>query len=463
MGLVTDWSYEKCTFVYLVILAPAVWIGTGLDHLVHRMDTRELASIVVTTIAIMSFVQWMGSMDVPADDRYSKDDVEEDTLALRRKAWTSVPLLHGGFRPSAAFVAEFPFWSGSRVFRWRDVLDYNHDRSSFPPCSAYIGPLPGLVDSTHAWLPLDHEGRPFIREYVVNAAHIADLSPPTVPYLPFNELHFQGRLNIPLSPPSLILVRDPGGQDEDYLKSRLAQLLAQSPSTPVLILPGIANAQSSKIPDILTDMAPVRQFEGKIEDGSFPLADDVLSRPGAISGRLIPELMVGAEIIWRYEDGTPLLVHRPVDGRNTWFLNALLDYDWTDDTSIAFHEVLMRITGSAVRLTLDQQGDVLSVSLSRQANSVVPNHELPLLTIVPVNEIKGQGLTLDVPSSVGEVWLSVDGEHIHTIRLGTGEQEDAVFTLMSGPVPIGWLAFEAESTEKTAPDDGSTTPGQTYA
>ena len=144
-------------------------------------------------------------------------------------------------------------------------------------------------------------------------------------------------------------------------------------------------------------------------------------------------------------------------------VNALLDYDWTDDTSIAFHEVLMRITGSAVRLTLDQQGDVLSVSLSRQANSVVPNHELPLLTIVPVNEIKGQGLTLDVPSSVGEVWLSVDGEHIHTIRLGTGEQEDAVFTLMSGPVPIGWLAFEAESTEKTAPDDGSTTPGQTYA
>jgi len=461
MGLITDWSYDKCTFVYIVVLAPAVWIGVGLNTLVQRMDARGLVTIVAATIMIMSLVQWMGAMDVPADDRYSKNDADEDTLALRRDAWTSVPLLHGGFRPSEAFIAEFPFWSGSRVFRWRDVLDYNHDRSSFSPCSAYMGPMPGFTYSTRSSMPLVLEGRPFIREYVMNSAFITEISPPRVQSLPFNELHFQRLLTLKLPPPTLVLVRDPGRQDSSILENRLTRILVGSPNTPVLILPGNTNPNPSKSPDILTDMAPVRRFEGKIKEGTFPLADEVLSRPGAIRGRLIPELMVDAEIVWRYEDDVPLLVRRSVNGRDTWFLNALLEDDWNDDASIALHEVLMRITGSAARIALDLQGDVLSVSLSRQVNSAAPDHDVPLMTIIPVEEVMGQGLTLNVPLGVGEVRLSVDGEHVHTSSLGPGDQESPVFKLMSGPVPIGWLEFKLEDPDNTVPDDGSTAPGQT--
>ncbi len=446
MALVADWNSLKCTYLFLVFIAPAMWIGAGIDRLVRARDKRDLALVVAAVIVLLATSRWAGGLVFPIDSRRPGFDYGPDAFDRDRSKWTDVPLLHGGLSPFVPIAPMSPEASPPfRLFRWSDALSFRDDRMVYSPCTVYVGALPGKVDTHSAELPLRYRDRTFASEFIMNANSVwnADALMHVSRILSFNEFYFNRTLGTRLDP-NLLLVDALRGREPAMLEARLVELLDVTPSrVPLLIALGDTATATTFAGGGMAALLPVRFTSTGLEKGNYQPADHVLTRPEAIIGRASVEPRVDAEVVWRYEDGIPLLVRGQVHGHESWFLNALLPFEEAHEASAVLHDSMVRAKGSAVRISLDERDDIVRLDMTPMSNSAVPDHILPTVSLVPttVEMQTVEVLDLMFPPTIGQVILSVEGETVHTVTLNNPSS----YTIMSGPVPVARLVLRPES------------------
>jgi hypothetical protein len=207
---------------------------------------------------------------------------------------------------------------------------------------------------------------------------------------------------------------------------------------PILLVLGDVS-ESRALASVLGGLSAVRLPTGEVLPGPFMLEGDVPSRPEGIVGRTDLGLMRGAEVVWIYGDGTPLLVRRKIGGREVWFLNALLERRDERKATTVLNEVIARVKGPPVQLSLGRQDDVLTVDIATRSNSAVPDHVVSTLHLVPDDDGE-DGLVLVLPPGTAGARVTVDGGDPRDMKPGT----DAI-SIMSGDALVGRLSFTSAS------------------
>lgn len=434
MGLITDWDADRTTYSFLLLFIPAVWVVAGLARLAEGGDRRrDLAVVCVASLLVAASLPVLAGMEFPADDRrparpqFELDDTER---ARERALWTGVTLLPGGTRPFQALFTKHRVWDPDlRLFRWEDLLTYNDDRHQHFSCRIFVGEDLGRAGPDRAEVVLGGDGPGGL---VMNADYVWQWTT----LLALNQ-HCQADppYDRDRPRPNLILLESiPGRAPEEMVERLTAVLKATGPRVPLLLVLGDVSA-SRALAGVLGGMSPVRLPTDVVRPGPFMLEGDVPSRPEVIGGRTVPGLMRGAEVIWSYGDGTPLLVRRKAGGREVWFLNALLDRSDARKAAAVLNEVIARVKGPPVRLSLGRQGDMLTVDIATRSNSAVPDHVVSTLHLVP-DDAGEDGLVLVLPTGTAVARVTVEGGDPRDIRPGTG-----ALSVMSGDALVGRLSF----------------------
>ncbi len=436
MGLITDWDADRTTYSFLLLFIPAVWVVAGLTRLAADGDRRrDLAVVCVASILVAASLNTLAGTEFPADDRRSarpQFELDDAERARERALWTGVSLLPGGTRPFQAFFTKHRVWDPDlRLFRWDDILTFNDDRHQHFSCRIFVGEALGSAGPDRAEVVLGVDGPDGL---VMNADYIWQWTT----LLTLNQ-HCQADppYDRDRPPPNLILLESVHGRAPEEIEERLTAVLeATGPHVPILLVLGDVS-ESPELASVLGGLSAVRLPTGEVLPGPFMLEGDVPSRPEGIAGRTVPGLMRGAEVVWIYGDGIPLLLRRKVGGREVWFLNALLDRRDERKATAVLNEVIARVKGPPVHLSLGRQGDVLTVDIATRSNSAVPDHVVSTLHLVP-DDAGEDGLVLVLPPGTAGARVTVDGGDPRDMKLGT----DAL-SIMSGDALVGRLSFSS--------------------
>ena len=291
MGAVTDWFDDKCTYLFIVMVAPAVWVAAGLDRLMRGPAWRDLALVAGAAIVLLGTVWWAGGMALPPDDRIPVLSESDAALERDRAAWATVPLLHGGLRPFAVRPPEDVFWSPPfTIFRWSDVLTFNDDRLPPTPCVRLLG----------------YEGEDAPADvYVLNTDRIWQSSL----LLATNQVTTDRPPFGPTSPPpNIIVVSELRGSTPDELDDRIAEIAEAALGAPVLLVLGEVSANAELATGAIGFLSPVVFPTGVVETGHFKIPDGTFSRPDVVRSRARPALTHNAEVVWRYADDVLLAI-----------------------------------------------------------------------------------------------------------------------------------------------------------
>ena len=434
MGLVTDWDADRMTYSFLLLFIPAVWVVAGLARLAEGRDRRrDLAVVCVASLLTAASLHALTGTEFPIDDRrpprpqFELDDTER---GLERALWTGVTLLPGGIRPFQAFFTKHRVWDPDlRLFRWDDLLTFNDDRHQHFSCRIFVGEELGRAGPDRVEVVLGEDGPVGL---VMNADYVWQWTT----LLTLNQ-HCQSDppYDRDRPPPNLVLLESIPGRAPEEMGERLTAVLeAAGPRVPILLVLGDVS-ESRALAGVLGGMSSVRIPTNPVLPGPFMLEGDVPSRPEGIGGRTVPGLMRGADVVWSYGDGTPLLVRRKVGGRAVWFLNALLDRSDAKKATAVLNEVIARVKGPPVRLSLGRQGDVFTVDMVTRPNSAVPDHVVGPLHLVTDDDGE-EDLVLVLPPGTTVARVTVEGGDPRDIRPGTG-----ALSIMSGDALVGRLSF----------------------
>lgn len=458
MGMVTDWNVDKCSYLFLVVLAPAAWVCYGIAVLArdgHRR--RGLALMTLSSLLVLLLLRTLSGMTFPPDWRipsvYFPRDSMIDTGAPSPRAWTDASLLPGWPAPLAGLLQR----SGVReqqLFRWSDVASFNLDRKCQHPCEHYVGT--GLGRAGEGLGPL-WEGRgPGTSTYtlVLNPDHIwsipygqgilaanrwcalqvgGDLASLSPPYSETND------------PPNLVVLEELGDATLAEVDQSLALALGDTPgTTPILFMLSDLSASGALAGGVLGSLSPILMPTGEVET-AIGVRGDVLSRPDGIAGRARPLLTEDAEVLWRYADGVALLAMRRDrgTGRGVWFLNALVEKG-DEAGAVVLSEAVERVKGSPVQVTVSFRDGALELALSAMPNSAVPDHPLPPVTVAasPPATPAQADLVVPVPPGTDRLTVLVDGVPVYEAgdlpSAGTGP---VLLTVRSGGIQAGLIAL----------------------
>jgi hypothetical protein len=378
-------------------------------------------------------------MDLPPDERIPVLSYSAVALERDKAAWMDVPLLHGGLRPFSVRPSESVFWSPPfTISRWSDALTFNDDRLPPIPCvllqgdDGAVGPGGLVVSPGSGGAPADL--------YVLNSDRIWQSSL----LLATNQITVDRPPYGPTSrPPNLIVLSEMRGSTPIELDARLREVVAATPLSPILLVLGEVSSNGVLSTGILGDLSPVHLPTSPVETGPFQVADSVLSLQDTVRSRVRPTLKPGAETVWWYADGVPLLVRGIVDGVETWFLNAQLDPANPRSTATTLNEVMARIKGGAVKVSISTIEGTLTIDLVPAVNSAVPDHAVPQLKLVESRMPLPDGITVAAADGTTRLRVVVDGAAFVDEPLNSADVRS--YTIMSGPIAIGTMAVAGRS------------------
>ena len=451
MCLLASWegNMEIATYPFLVLAVPTACIAIGSDAVVRERGRRTASVILaVTCVLVILGLGMLARWDTDAIEHSELDSISSEERALERAMWTSIPLFPSPPRPFKALLGlkrdpiTFP-----RHVSLVDARSFNDDRSVLLPCNMFTaGPFSQSAPHS-VMLPLDGSAVDLVWSLVLNAdriwpgtGHVSMLQQsPGSP--PFDSSNIAPNLILleSVMPPRVFttdIFTANVSREAVVMNRKLEEvLLASDPRVAVIFTLGEVSASPEMAANALGEASPVRLPTGSVEAViTWPEAGVLPERP-KIVGRSRPVLHDDASVVWRYEDGVPLLVRRSVNDRDFWFLNAL-----TDDSDVVsgfslISEVINTIKGGAIRASLHIDRDTIVVELSSEPRTSVLSEVIPPVTVEASASAARTDVVLKATASAQYIEVLLDGRSALRTSLDTLLDEGTTLVIRSGDVP----------------------------
>ena len=447
MCLLASWggNMEIVTYPFLVLAVPTACIAIGSDAVVRERG-RRTASVIVA-ITCMLVILGLGTLA-----RWDTDAIEQSNLGSTppedRAMWTSIPLFPSPPRPFEALVGPrrdtitFP-----RHVSLADARSYNDDRSVLLPCNMFTSGSLSQSAPHSLTLPLDGSTEGLAWSFILNTDRIW----PGTGHLSISQ-HSPGSPPFDSSniPPNLILLESVMpplfhmantftanvSREAVVMNQKLEEVLpATDLRVAVIFTLGDVSASPEMAAGVLGEASPVRLPTGSVEAVVTQPEAGVLPERPKIVGRSQPVLHDDATVVWRYEDGEPLLVRRAFKGRDFWFLNALTDDSDVESGFSLISDVINKIKGGAIRTSLHIDRDTIFVDIRPEPRSSVLPEVIPPITVEASASAARTDVVLKATASVRHIDVSLEGRSALRISLDSLLDEGTALVMRSGDIP----------------------------